>query len=72
MEEKLRQSEKKYRELVEAATSVILTWDTAGNITFINDLGERFFGFSKDELLGRNVVGTIVPRPNRPAATSLD
>jgi len=61
MEEKLRQSEKKYRELVEAATSVILTWDTAGNITFINDFGERFFGFSKDELLGRNVVGTIVP-----------
>jgi PAS domain S-box-containing protein len=61
MEEKLRQSEKKYRELVETASSVILTWDTAGNITFLNDFTERFFGFSKEELLGRNVVGTIVP-----------
>ena len=61
MEEKLRQSEKKYRELVEAANSVILTWDTGGNITFINDFAERFFGFSREELLGRNVVGTIVP-----------
>lgn len=62
MEDKLRRSEKKYRELVEAASSVILTWDTTGNITFINDFGERFFGFSKEELLGRNVVGTIVPQ----------
>jgi len=62
MEEKLRQSERKYRELVETASSVILTWDTAGNITFINNFGERFFGFSKEELLGKNVVGTIVPQ----------
>jgi len=61
MEEKLRQSEKKYRELVETASSIILTWDTAGNVTFLNDFAERFFGFSKEELLGRNVVGTIVP-----------
>jgi PAS domain S-box-containing protein len=58
----LMQSEKKYRELVETANSVILTWDTEGNITFLNDYGEKFFGFSKDELLGKNVVGTIVPR----------
>jgi PAS domain S-box-containing protein len=61
MEERLRQSEKKYRELVEAANSIILAWDTAGTITFINDFGERFFGFAKEELLGKNVMGTIVP-----------
>lgn len=60
-EKKVWESEKKYRELVEAANSLILTCDTAGNITFINDFGERFFGFSREELLGRNVVGTIVP-----------
>jgi len=61
MEEKHRQSEKKYRELLETANSVILTWDTEGNLTFLNDFAERFFGFSRTELLGRNVVGTIVP-----------
>jgi PAS domain S-box-containing protein len=59
--EKLSVSEEKYRELVETANSVILTWDTEGSITFLNDFGERFFGFSRKELLGRNVVGTIVP-----------
>jgi len=60
-ETRLRESERKYRELVETANSVILTWDTEGNITFVNDFAERFFGYAKEELLGRNVVGTIVP-----------
>jgi PAS domain S-box-containing protein len=61
-EKALRESEEKYRLLVEAANSVILSWDTAGNVLFMNDYGERFFGFREDELIGRNVVGTIVPR----------
>jgi PAS domain S-box-containing protein len=60
-EERLLESERKYRELVETANSVILTWDTEGNITFVNDFAEQFFGFSEEELRGRNVVGTIVP-----------
>jgi len=57
----LRRSEQKYRHLVETANSVILTVDTVGTITFLNGFTERFFGFSKEELLGRNVVGTIIP-----------
>jgi len=57
----LRQSEEKYRELVESAQSIILRMDRAGNITFINEFAERFFGYSQQEVLGRNVVGTIVP-----------
>jgi len=61
-EKALRESEEKYRLLVEAANSVILSWDTTGNILFLNDYAERFFGFRKDELIGRNVVGTIVPQ----------
>ncbi len=61
-EKALRESEEKYRLLVETANSVILAWDTAGNILFLNDYAERFFGFRKDELIGRNVVGTIVPQ----------
>jgi PAS domain S-box-containing protein len=60
-EERLWESERKHRELVETANSVILTWDRDGNITFVNDFAEQFFGFSKEELRGRNLVGTIVP-----------
>jgi PAS domain S-box-containing protein len=57
----LTESERKYRELVEHANSIILKMDTEGNITFFNEFAERFFGFSKDEILGKNAVGTIVP-----------
>lgn len=60
-EDALRASEEKYRDLVENASSIILRMDTAGNITFFNEFAQRFFGYGKDEIVGRNVVGTIVP-----------
>lgn len=60
-EEALRQSEKKYRGLVEASNSIILRMDKAGIITFCNEFAQHFFGYSEDELVGRNVLGTIVP-----------
>lgn len=60
-EEELRQSEEEYRELVEGANSIILRMDVKGNITFFNEFARKFFGFEKEEILGRNVIGTIVP-----------
>jgi len=57
----LRQSEAKYGELVENVNSIIMRLDLKGNITFINEFGQRFFGFRQDEIICRNVVGTIVP-----------
>jgi len=50
-----------YRNLVQEANSIFLRWDTDGNIIFINRYGEEFFGYPLDELVGRNVIGTIVP-----------
>ena len=60
-EEALRKNEEKYRELVQNANSIILRWDTEGRITFFNEYAQTFFGFSEDEIIGRHVVGTIVP-----------
>ena len=54
-----------FRRMVQAANSVILTLDPAGNITFLNDYGLAFFGYEPDEILGRNVVGAIVPEKDR-------
>jgi len=59
--EKLLASERKYRELVENANSIILRWNPQGQISFMNEFGQRFFGYEEDEILNRNVVGTIVP-----------
>lgn len=60
-EMRLKRSEEKYRALVEEAFSMILRMDTQGTITFCNEFAQRFFGFSSEELIGKNVVGTIVP-----------
>ncbi len=56
----LRASAEKYRQIVENANSIILLMDTKGNITFLNQFAERFFGFYEGQLLGKNVIGTIV------------
>lgn len=60
-EKALRKSESKYRELVQNANSIILRMDPEGTVTFFNEFAQRFFGFTEDEILGKNVVGTIVP-----------
>ena len=61
-EARLVESERKYRELVEHANSIILRWTRDGKITFLNEFGQKFFGYSSEEILGRHVMGTIVPR----------
>lgn len=58
----LRESEKKYRELVENTNSIILRMDKTGKVTFFNEFAQSFFGFTTDEIIGKNVIGTIFPR----------
>jgi PAS domain S-box-containing protein len=57
----LRESEQKYRELVESANSIIMRIDISGNITFINKYAQDFFGYRQAEIIGSNAVGTIIP-----------
>jgi PAS domain S-box-containing protein len=60
-EDSLRKSELKYRHLVQSANTIILEMNTEGKITFVNRFAEEFFGYSESEILGKSVVGTIVP-----------
>ncbi len=60
-EESLRLSEHKYRELVENANSIILRIDAQGRITFFNEYAQSFFGYTADEVLGKDCIGLIVP-----------
>ncbi|MBZ0156545.1 MAG: EAL domain-containing protein [Alphaproteobacteria bacterium] len=66
-EEQLRESEEKYRELVQSARSIILKTDMQGTIIFFNEFAQEFFGYTVAEAAGRKVVGTIVP-PLSPSA----
>ncbi|MCE5336792.1 MAG: PAS domain S-box protein [Desulfobacteraceae bacterium] len=54
-------SEQKYRELVESANSVIVKITLDGRITFMNECAERLFGYSREEIINRPAIGTIVP-----------
>lgn len=60
-EDKLQKSRENYRNLVQSINSIIMRWRPDGTITFVNDFGLRFFGFEGHEIIGRNLVGSIVP-----------
>lgn len=60
-ESAMRASEENYRTLVESANSVILRMTPEGKVVFINAFGERFLGYAAEEILGKSILGTIVP-----------
>jgi two-component system cell cycle sensor histidine kinase/response regulator CckA len=60
-EDALKVSEEKYRDVINNANSIILRWDKEGKIIFMNPFGLDFFGYDNEELIGRNVVSSIVP-----------
>jgi len=61
----------RYRELVQNVNSIILCMDLEGRITFFNVFAENFFGFSREEVIGRNVIGSIVPEGEKLVAELL-
>ena len=54
MEESLRQSEERYRSIIEQMEDGYFEVDLAGNFTFVNDAECRNLGYSRRELIGMN------------------
>ena len=57
--EVLRDSEKKYQDLVEKERDIIYTVDDKGTITFANPAVERILGYRAEELIGKNFMALI-------------
>jgi diguanylate cyclase (GGDEF)-like protein/PAS domain S-box-containing protein len=58
---RLRADEASCREIVNRINSIVLRWDPEGRVIFLNDYGQRLFGYANEELVGRSVLGLIVP-----------
>ena len=60
-EEELRASEIRKALILDSAIDCILTADHEGRIIEFNAAARRLFGYSRSEILGREVADTIVP-----------
>ena len=54
IQQRLQQSEKWHRFLVNTAPDFIYTLDTEGRFTFVNDRVQTLLGFTREELVGRH------------------
>jgi PAS domain S-box-containing protein len=61
----LKESEAKYRETLLNSQSIIIRMDLMGVITYFNTFASAFFDYPPSEVIGKNVVGTIVPEKSR-------
>jgi len=61
----LRKSEVRYQDLLDSANMIVLRVDTGGIIRFINRFGAAFFGFTQEELSGKTMIDTILPKKSR-------
>jgi diguanylate cyclase (GGDEF)-like protein/PAS domain S-box-containing protein len=55
MEEKIRESEERYRTILEEMEEWYFETDLAGNILFCNDIFAKGIGYSKERLMGGNL-----------------
>lgn len=60
-EEALRQSNERYRTLVENASDIVFRTDDGGHFTFVNPAGLRISGYEEKELIGKHYPTLICP-----------
>lgn len=58
-EEKLKESEERYRAIVQFSNEMIWSIDKDGYFTFINRSVEKVLGYKSEELIGQNIVKLI-------------
>jgi PAS domain S-box-containing protein len=65
-EEALRESEERYRNVVETQTEMICRYQPDTTLTFVNDAYCRYFERSRDQLVGTRFI-ELIPEPARGA-----
>lgn len=68
MEKKLRESEEKFRRVIEHSSDAIVLADSQGNLVEWNRSAEQISGWQRSEVMGRpawELISRVVPRVNR-------
>ena len=66
-QQQLRESEERYRLIVESAFDAIITIDHRNLITEFNPAAEAIFGWKRSEMIGRDLADAIIPASMREA-----
>lgn len=61
MERRLRESEEKYRSLVENINDIIISVDENGTVTYASPRVQEVAGYRVEELMGRNLMEFVYP-----------
>ncbi len=61
MEKALVESEEKFRKIAKAANEGIILIDSEGKVSFWNDVASRIFGYTSEEIKGKNLHYLVAP-----------
>ena len=67
MAAQVRESEERMRTILEHANDAVISTDQGGCVTQWNRAAGQLFGWNRDEAMGRNVAGLVVPPSMREA-----
>jgi PAS domain S-box-containing protein len=65
--DELLAKEEHFRSLIETSTDIICIFDSSMNLSFVSPSVSRILGYSRDELLGRNVITLVHPEDDEKA-----
>jgi PAS domain S-box-containing protein len=58
-------AEKRFEDVIESAPEAMFVLDQSGEVFLTNAMAERLFGFSHEEIIGKNIADLLIPEQHR-------